>query len=471
MRSTGASSRHGRSFTGSDSFWLRMDAPTNLMMISAVLLFEQPLDHARLRRVVRERLLPVDRFRDRVVRAADGTARWERHPALDLDQHLVVLRLPEPADEAALCAAVGRLMSEPLDPSRPLWQFHLIERYGTGSALIGRFHHCLGDGLGMMIALLAMSDLDPDGGATTGDRANPFLALLRNPGEGTDRVRRGLEQIMPEGTRLLLRPGEALRRLGPLKRTTAASLALARLVFRRPDRRTLFNAELGVAKRAAWSRRIPVERVKGVRDAIGGTVNDILLTAMAGGIRRYVVARDGEAGCMDFRATVPVNLRPIEQLAAMGNEFGLVYLRLPIAIADPIERLAELRRRMEPLKRSAEALVVLRLIATIGRLPEFAQRQAVRLFASKATSVMTNVPGPIRTLYLAGRPVADLIFWVPRSGGLSLGVSIMSYAGNVRLGVATDAGLVPDPERIVEGFDAEFAAMMQLRCSPDGRPR
>jgi WS/DGAT/MGAT family acyltransferase len=434
-----------------------MDQPSNLMMINGVLLFDRPLSFDRLREVFRDRLLPLERFRHRVVASGSGRARWVPAESFDLDRHLLRERLPEPRDEAALERLVGEKMSVPLDPHHPLWQFHYVENYAEGSALIGRIHHCIGDGLGLMIVLLALTDLDEEGVA-----GNPFLELLRDPDGGSGEALDGVRRIMPQGARLLSRPAEVLRALNVWQRGAASSLALARLVFRSSDSKTLLNGTLDLPKRAAWSRRIPVSELEAVRDGIGGTVNDVLLTAMTGGIRRYFARREGESGCRDFRATIPVSLRPLENLATLGNEFGLVYLSLPVAIADPVERLAELRRRMEALKRSAEALVTLRVMALMGRLPAAAQRLLVRLFASKATAVMTNVPGPICTLYMAGAPIQDLIFWVPRSARLSLGVSIFSYAGGVRMGVATDAGLVPDPQRVVEDFHEELDAMADL---------
>jgi WS/DGAT/MGAT family acyltransferase len=434
-----------------------MDDPTNLMMINGVMLFETPLDLERLRSVIRERVLPIPRFRDRVDVPEKGPFRWEPFPDFDLDEHVVRERLPEPADDAALRELVSRKMSEPLDFGRPLWQFGVVENYRNGSALIGRFHHCMGDGLGLMMVLLAMSDLEPEGTA-----ANPFLALFQSPGSGVDAARRKIEKLMPEGLGLLLKPLEALQSLSWWERGAASAIALARLTFRSADSKTMLNSQLGVPKRAAWSEAIPMSDVAEVKNGLGATVNDVLLTAMAGGIRRYLAEKSGEAGCKDFRATVPVSLRTLEELSTLGNEFGLVYLTLPVQIADPVERLAELRRRMERLKRSAESIVSLRVMGVMGRLPAVAQKALVRLFASKATAVMTNVPGPHRQLHLAGAPIRDLIFWVPRSARLSLGVSIFSYAGKVRMGVATDAGLVPDPEKIVEGFQQEFEAMREL---------
>jgi diacylglycerol O-acyltransferase len=443
-----------------------MDHPTNLMMINGVMLFEGPLDFDRLRTVVERRVLPIPRFRERVVPEGRGGPRWAPCENFDLDDHVVRVRLAEPGDEKSLRDLVSRKMSEPLDFARPLWQFLVVENFGSGSALIGRFHHCMGDGLGLMMVLLAMTEFEADTADTVapeGDpRRNPFLALFDRGGSSLEAARRRIEEVMPEGLNLMVKPFETLRSLSVWQRAAGSAAALARLTFRTADSKTVLNATLGVDKRAAWSDAIDLEAVREVSLGLGGTVNDILLTAMAGGLRRYLVGRSGQSGCQDFRATVPVSLRPLEDLNALGNAFGLVYLSLPLEIEDPVERLAELRRRMQRLKRSAESVVSLKIIGLMGRLPRAAQTALVGMFASKATAVMTNVPGPNRLLYLAGSPIRDLIFWVPRSARLSLGVSIFSYAGRVRMGVATDAGLVPDPEEMILGFHDEFAAMQEL---------
>lgn len=455
-----------RPFSGADSFWLRMDHPTNLMMINGVMLFEGRLDFDRLRGVVEQRVLPIPRFRELVVVSGGGRARWTPCEEFDLDNHVVRVRLPEPGDEKSLRELVSRKMSEPLDFARPLWQFHVVENFGHGSALIGRFHHCMGDGLGLMMVLLAMTEFEADPAGPEDDPGrNPFLALFDRDGTTIEAARKTIEQVMPEGLNLMLKPFETLRSLPLWQRAAGSAAALARLTFRTADSKTMLNATLGLDKRAAWSDAIDLDAVREVSLGLGGTVNDILLTAMAGGLRRYVIGRSGRSGCRDFRATLPVSLRPLEDLNALGNEFGLVYLTLPLEIDDPVERLAELRRRMQRLKSSAESVVSLKVIELMGRLPYAAQRALVRMFASKATAVMTNVPGPNRRLYLAGSPIQDLIFWVPRSARLSLGVSIFSYAGRVRMGVATDAGLVPDPEEMIQGFHDEFDAMQELARS------
>src|SRR2546422_9006331 len=143
----------------------------------------------------------------------------------------------------------------------------------------------------------------------------------------------------------------------------------------------------------------------------------------------------------------------------MGNSFGLVFLTLPIGIADPVKRLRSIKKEMDELKQSPEALVGFAVLNVMGFTPVELEKAGLRFFGSKATAVLTNVPGPREPLYLAGRKLDRVMFWVPQSGHLGLGISILSYAGGVMLGVATDEGLVPDPERIVDGFEKEFRSL------------
>src|SRR6185295_6156630 len=145
-----------------------------------------------------------------------------------------------------------------------------------------------------------------------------------------------------------------------------------------------------------------------------------------------------------------------------GNRFGLIFLSIPVGIADPVARLAELKRLSKKLRVSAEPVVVFAILRLLGLVPRFVQKLIVSIFATKTTAVMTNVPGPRETLYLAGVPITDVFFWVPQSGRVGLGISICSYDGRVRLGIGTDAALVPDPETIAEEFHREFEDMQRL---------
>ena len=440
-----------------DYAWLRMDDPTNLMIINGCLVLERRLDRERLKTLLDRRLLPIRRFRQRVVRR-NGDPCWEIDPDFDLDLHVVETALPAPGDDAALRDVVSSLMSEPLDMDRPLWRFHLIEGYKSGSVIMGRLHHSIGDGMALLLVLLSLTDRTLDAEVLE-DLENPFADLFRRPPRSVEAAKELAAQIMPDGIRLLEQTAAAFQSLGPVKTGLASTGAFARLVARPSDPKTRFKGPLGVPKRVAWSEPVPLDEVKEVGRRLGGTINDVLLSAMTGGLRRYL-DRHGERGHgLSFRAVMPVNLRSLERMSELGNRFGLIFLSLPLGEDDPVSRLAELRRRALALKRSAEPVVVYAILRLLGVVPLAVQRLVVKIFGTKDTAVMTNVPGPREVLHLAGVPIQEIFFWVPQSGRLGLGISIISYAGHVRLGLASDAGLVPDPEVIVQGFHEEFEAL------------
>ncbi len=462
-----------------DFAWLRMDEPTNLMLINGVLVLAAPLSIERLRQVIVERLLPIERFRRRVV-TTGGDSRWEVAPNFELERHVFAVTLPDPGGDPELTEVVNPLLGEPLDPSHPLWEFRLIHNYLGGSVLMGRIHHAVGDGMALMLVLLSLTDRRPDARtavpyvdpaalkeAVAIHPGNPFTRIFQQEQPDIEGIRTEAEQLMPEGMKLLLAPGDAFR-AHPFLTALSSAASLVRLIARLPDPKTLFKGPLGVAKKAAWSNPLPVAEVKALGQALGGTINDVLLTAMAGGLRRYLLGRGQKADRVSFRAAMPVNLRGLEEMAALGNRFGLVFLSIPVGIADPIERLAELRRLSKKLRLSTEPVVVFWILRLLGKVPHFIQRLVVAIFASKTTAVMTNVPGPREELFLADVPIRDIFFWVPQSGRVGLGISIFSYNGHVRMGIGTDAALVPDPERIVQEFHHEFEDMQRLARGRNG---
>ncbi|MFL6289899.1 MAG: WS/DGAT/MGAT family O-acyltransferase [Thermoanaerobaculia bacterium] len=452
-----------------DFAWLRMDDPTNLMHINGVLVLDQPVTFESIREIIEQRLLAIPRFRNRVVVPKRGKPYWEPDPDFDIANHVGSLALPDPGGDAELREVVERLISQQFDPAHPMWSFQVIQNFRGGTVVMAKLHHCMGDGVALMLVLLSMTDRTSQ--AESGAR-NPFLSLYTRQEQerhneehlDLDTIRCLAEEIMPEGMKLMLHPAEAFRKVKGWVKGPAATGALGRLVFRRPDPRTAFKGPLGVAKSVSWSEALPLAEVKAVSKALGGTINDVLLSAMTGGLRRYLMQNGGPLPGHDlnFRAAMPVNLRTMERMDQLGNQFGLIFLSLPVGIADPAKRLAELKRRSSSLKRSLEPVVVFRILDTLGIVPRMVQDLVVSIFATKATAVMTNVPGPKDVLYLAGRPIQDLFFWVPQAGRVGIGISICSYAGRVRIGVGTDTGLVPDPEKIVTGFHEELEAMRRL---------
>jgi diacylglycerol O-acyltransferase len=161
-----------------------------------------------------------------------------------------------------------------------------------------------------------------------------------------------------------------------------------------------------------------------------------------------------------IRALVPVNLRPLEKAYRLGNQFGLVFLDLPLGIGNPVERLYAVRANMNALKGSYQPILALGLLAAMGAGPRMLQEQLLQALARNGSAVMTNVPGPPRRLFFAGAAIERFLFWVPQSGDIGMGVSILSYAGQVQFGLITDRNLCPDPERIIERFAPEFEKLV-----------
>ncbi len=453
-----------------DAAWLKMEDPTNLMMVTGVMTFSQPVDMGYLRALVQSRLLQFDRFRRRVARPAlpFAPSYWEDDPHFNVNAHIHRVGLPHPHDKATLQQLVSELMSASLDFSKPLWQIHVIDGYGEGGAIVVRLHHALADGMALIGVLLALTDMGPgaprpqpnglpEAAEPPGDLLGSWEALqLRAAdllGKGVKAGRRALIESLESYLN-----NDRPRQLAEI--TSDYAHAVSKLVLRAPDPPNAFKGKLAVAKRAAWSRPLPLSEVKAMRRATGATINDLMIAAITGGLRRYLEARGEEVA--DFRAAVPVNLRGPNEMGGLGNKFGLVFLDLPVGTVDMSRRLATVRYRMEALKESREAPVSLDILGAIGFSAQAIQDTVVKLIGTKATAVLTNVPGPPIPLYLAGQPIETIMFWVPQSGRLGLGISILSYAGNIFVGVATDAGLVPDPDGILQGFYAEYDELLGM---------
>ena len=450
-----------------DVAWLSMEEPTNLMMVNAIMTFDEPVDIERIRQVLNYRWLRYGRFRQRVVQPAIPLMRpyWEDDPHFNLDLHLHRLALPAPGDQNALQDLVSDLMSTPLDFSRPPWQFYIIEGYGSGCAIMGRLHHCLADGMALVAVLLSMTDFRPDAPLVptepVGDLPDDgWLGGLSRDLGSTVNTARATAGWALRKARAAVRDSDQAVELGEMG--AGMGLAATRLLARSADPRTRLKGKLGVMKRAAWSHAIALDDIKLIKNNLGGTVNDVLVTAVAGGLRRYLVGKGDDVSALEIRAAIPVNLRTEGDSGKLGNKFGLVFLTLPINIEEPLMRLTDVRRRMLELKRSAEAPVTLGILGAMGLGTDAFREFVVRTLEPKATVVLTNVPGPPIPLYLAGQPIREMMFWVPQAGRLGVGISILSYAGRVYLGVATDAGLVPDPQTVLDGVYAELDRLKVL---------
>lgn len=462
-----------------DAAWLRMDRPTNLMIVNSVLLFEEPVDWDRLGAIVEERLVArYPRFRQLVTEAGPprSGAFWEDDPNFDLGLHMHRRALPAPGDRAALQELVGDLMGEPLDRAKPLWNMYTIDGYGKGAAVFTRMHHCIADGIALARVLLSLTDTTSDAGiAPVEDGEDPgrrvrLPSLVTGPAKGALRAARAATGAMVhEGSQMLLHPSAELAHLGDVAKTD--STAIAHVFLRPADARTAFKGDLGVARRVAWSEPLALDEVRDIAHSHHATVNDVLVAAMTGVFRSYLRKRD--TAVEEIRAFVPFNLRPLDEPlpATLGNKFGLVLLPLPVGARTAAARLAKVKHRMDQIKKSPEGAIAYGVLELMGQTPAQVESAILDVFSAKGTAVITNVPGPRDPVYLAGSPVSAVAVWAPTSGSVALSVSIFSYNGQVTVGVMSDAGLVPDPGTMVDGFQSELKALTRAGRRAPNAPR
>ena len=448
-----------------DTAWLRMERPTNPMMITGVMMFAEPMSLVQLKRVVQQRFLSYARFRQKPVDGATG-AQWVEDADFDLDWHVRISGLPgksnPAAEKKALERFVSQLASSPLDPTKPLWQFHLIERYQGGSAIVSRIHHCYADGIALVQVLLSLTDTSRESSqASRLDKAwlkQDAAPVARRVG-AVDKYMKLGGKVLEQGMAMYRDPtlaGLIAKEGGELARELVTALALP------DDPPSLLRGRLGVSKRVAWAEPLDLEEVKAVGRACECTVNDVLMAAAAGALRGYMLERGEALDGMTLRATVPVNLRPLEHAKKLGNHFGLVFLELPVGEANPLRRLERVADCMNQLKNSRQAIVAYGLLAALGVAPPPLQELALEMFSRKASAVATNVPGPQQALYMAGCTLREMMFWVPQTGSIGIGLSILSYRGQVHFGLISDARLIPDPDNVIRRFGAEFDKLLYL---------
>lgn len=419
---------------GRDAVWLQ-DSATNLMVINGVLITDR-IDLATLRATFQRRVLDVDggrrfaRFMHRVSWRG-GTPWWETDPAFDIARQIVPARTPGLTSRAALQQFVGSRAAQPLPDDRPLWQFELVEEFEPGtSAMIVRIHHSIGDGMALLAVIFSLMD-----DATTPEET------------GAPRA------VRPAAGHL----GKGLLRLATLP-LAAPGVLIRRLLWPR-DSHALHGAKVSGVKNVAWTAPVELGLFKDAKNRIGATVNDVLMACVSGALSRYLAEHAGEV-VAKFHVSMPVNIRPPDAPLTLENRFAAVPLVLPAGIADIRARVRAVKAKMDALKTSVEPIVVYGIQgALLTLLPQAVSRGLIDFLANKCTAVVTNVPGPQRDLLLARRAVRGLMFWVPQRADIGVGISILSYAGKVQVGIIADSQLVPDAGDLVTAFEQEFEAL------------
>jgi diacylglycerol O-acyltransferase len=450
----------GERMAGADAAWLHMDRPTNRMIVNLVLSFERQPDWDAVRAAVRERLVtPYPRLRQRVAEPAIAlppmsVPQWVDDPEFRFEDHLRHAALAEPGDAATLHAYIESHVTDALDPARPLWQMHFIDNYNGGSALLLRAHHALGDGTALMHAMLALSDGDSRD-------AQGSMALTGPPSDGAGGPS-GYQAVRTSITKGLSSLPRAFAG-DPAHREAADARvhSLTKLALVRQDRLPVLRKPLGTRKSLAWCKPLSLQAIKAAAKNAGVTVNDVLLGVIAAGLGRYLREHGTEVD--EIGAMLPFNLRALDEPLprSWGNKFGLVYPVLPVGPMDQGERVTRIHQAMRQVKLANQAHVVFGWVSSVGLTHRRLENVLIDRYAGMSSVIISNVTGPRHQLSIAGAPVSSIVFWVPTSGPVGVGLSLISYAGNVTLGIMVDSQLVPDVDRLRELLDAELLALLE----------
>jgi hypothetical protein len=433
MTSTGPEAPAREPMSPADAAWLQMEHPTNRMIITSLMTFDRPLDADSLQRTL-ERLAAVPRFHHRVVSSGilPALPEWREDPRFDLRAHVHHLGGPAPGGDAGLRQLVSERMSMQLDPEKALWELDVIDAGGGPTALLLRVHHCLGDGVALVRVLLGLAD-----------EAGPVAPDVRARRQDTP---------------------------GPLEwagRQLVRARTFVELVALPEDPPTAFRRPVGLVKRAAWSEPIPVARLRALAREHQATVNDVLMATLAGALRDWLVGAGRPLPDRDIRALVPVFLG--SRNGEMGNRFGLAFVGLPIGEQDAAARIRALKRSMDAVKSSVVAPVAFDILRLFGVAGRFVEQLGVEIFTRKATLMVTNVPGPKTRVRLAGGELSSVMVWAPTSGRMGLSATLLSYGGELRIGIAVDANLDLDPEALVREYERALAPP-RAAARPEAQP-
>jgi diacylglycerol O-acyltransferase len=457
--------------SGLDSSFLHLERDGTHMHVASTTLFEGPAPpYHEFRDHIASRLHLVPRFRQklRFVPLGQGRPLWIDDPHLNLAYHVRHTALPAPGSEQQLRYLAARIFSQQLDRSKPLWELWLIEGLKGGRfAIVGKTHHCLVDGISGVDITTVLFDAEP-GPASPPEEPESWLpdpdpsdsevlaeTLIERAIDPRE-IARSVRRVMRGPRRAVQKATEAVAAAGTFAWAGIAAPA------------SPFNFDIGPHRRFAWVRA-PLSDLKQVKNELGGTVNDVILAAVAGALGRYMRARGHATVDLELRAMVPVSVRTEEQKGALGNRVSTMMAPLPVWCEDPVRRLQVVSKSMGDLKQSKQALGASLLTQLADFAPPTLAGQAARLQARQRffNLVVTNIPGPQFPLYLMGRRMERIFPMVPLAKNQGICVGVMSYDGQVNFGLIADYDGLADLEDLAGDLEASIAELIE---AAGGRP-
>jgi WS/DGAT/MGAT family acyltransferase len=450
--------------SSTDVSFLTNESSASHMHVGAILIFEGPapsyedlIDH------VASRAHLVPRFRQKLAFPPAQTGRpfWIDDPNLNLEYHIRHSALPAPGSEEQLRRMAARVFSQQLDRSKPLWELWLVQGLTRNRfALVTKTHHAVVDGVSGVDIATVLFDLNP-----VPEPAEPDDSWAPQPEpSAATLLAKGAEDLIQAPMRAARRLERAIQhpeRAAQQVRDAAEAVGEVGWNFANPAPNVPLNVPIGSHRRYAWVRS-DLDHFKRVKNAVGGTVNDVVLAVVTGALRDWLHARGIRTEGLELRAQVPVSIRSQDERGQLGNRLAVMRAPLPAYIADPVHRLEAVTRAMKGLKQSKQALGA----EVISRFNDFAPptllAQAARInFSTRLFNLtVTNVPGPQVPLYLLGRELEDVfpVGFLPPNQALF--VAIMSYNGGVNFGLLADYDSMDDVGVITDGIERAIAELV-----------
>jgi WS/DGAT/MGAT family acyltransferase len=454
---------HMERLSSIDASFLTQETSASHMHVGAILIFEgPPPSYEDLLEQVSSRLQRVPRFRQKLAFPPIQLGRpfWVDDPSFNLEYHVRHSSLPAPGTEEQLRKMAGRVFSQQLDRTKPLWEMWLVQGLKRNRfAILSKTHHAVVDGVSGVDIATVLFDTTP-----VPEPAEPERDWIPEPEPSTtDLAVRGIEELAATPLRLARRLEAAIENPGPaVEQVTEAAEALGEVAwnFANPAPDVPLNTEIGSHRRFVWVRS-DLEELKKIKNALGGTVNDVVLAVVSGALRRWLYARGVRTEGLELRALVPVSIRAADDHGSLGNRIAAVRGPLPVYVQDPVKRLETVRESMADVKGSKQALGA----EVISRFNDFAPptllAQASRInFSTRLFNVIvTNVPGPQIPLYVLGRELEDVfpVAFLPQNHALA--VAIMSYNGGIDFGLLADYDAMEDVDLIAEGIEGSIAEL------------
>ena len=454
-----------RRLTTIDATFLYAEKPAQPMHVGGSMVYEGRLPLGTLVRALEDRLHLLPRYRQKVVFPLFAVAHptWEDDAAFDIRNHVAEVTLPPPGDDRVLSEIGGRAFAGMLDREHPLWKLIVIHGRADGNtAVIWKVHHAMIDGVSGVDLTMVLHDLKPDApppappSTPWQPRAIPdSLTLLQDAVK--DRLTEVTQALTDDAFRLL-RPTELegrLRQLAGAVGTSAPNLL-------RAAPRVPFNGPISTERRFGWAE-FPFGEFRRVKSVLGGTVNDVVLTVIAGGMGRYLRALGLPTDGVEIRAMCPVSMRRPDERGALGNLVSMIFAPLHVGVLDPVARLAAEREAMTRLKDQDQAGGLYEMTHLMDRVPPAVQAVAGQLTVPNTllNTVSTNVPGPQIPLYLSGHKLIGWCPLIPLASEVGLVNAILTYDQRLTIGVTVDPQRVPDVWLYVECLKASFAELLQ----------